>query len=139
MHLRRKKRVGGGGEQPPESQPWRQRCGAYHTQYLERESLYIYIYIYIIYNMYIYIYIYILLNADDAGVVWQSLVCAGFGLTVSSEAKTKIMCLRTKRMPEATSIFSVEAAGEVYNQTNEVGYLEGGVNHNTGLSIEVDR
>ena len=46
------------------------------------------------------------------------IVCAAFGLTVS-EAKTKIVCLRTKRMPESTAIFSVEAAAQVYNQTNQ--------------------
>ena len=36
-----------------------------------------------------------------------------------SEAKTEIMCLRKKGMPESTAIFSLEAAGQVYNQTNE--------------------
>ena len=39
----------------------------------------------------------------------------------------------------ATVIFSVEAAGQVYNQTNEFVYLAGNVNHNIDLSIEVDR
>ena len=38
------------------------------------------------------------------------VVCAAFGLTVS-EAKTEIMCLLTKGMPEFTTTFSVEAAG----------------------------
>ena len=63
-----------------------------------------------------------MLYADDAGVVSQSpeqsrkimgvivVVCAAFGLTVS-EAKTEFMCLRAKKMPESTAIFSVEAAG----------------------------
>ena len=72
-----------------------------------------------------------MLYADDIGVVSQSpeqlrkmvrvivVVCAAFGLTVS-EAKTGIMCLRAKRMPEPTAIFSVEAAGQVCNQTNEL-------------------
>ena len=46
------------------------------------------------------------------------VVCAAFGLTVS-EAKTEIMCLRTEGMSESTATFSVEAAGQVYNQTNE--------------------
>ena len=46
------------------------------------------------------------------------VVCTAFGLTVS-EAKTEIMCIRTKEMPESTAMFSVEAAGQVYNQTNE--------------------
>ena len=44
-----------------------------------------------------------------------------------------------KVMPESTATFSVETAGEVYNQTNEYVYLGGSVNHNTDLSIEVDR
>ena len=91
-----------------------------------------------------------MLYADDAGVVSQSreqlrkmmgvivVVCAAFGLAVS-EAKTEIMCLRAKRVLESTAIFSVEAAGQVYNQTNEFVYLGGGVNHNADLSIEVGR
>ena len=37
------------------------------------------------------------------------VVCTAFDFTVS-EAKTKIMCLLTKRMSESTAIFSVEAA-----------------------------
>ena len=85
-----------------------------------------------------------MLHADDAGVLSQSpeqlrkmmgvvvAVCAAFGLTVL-EAKTEIMCLRTKGMPEST------ATGQVYNQTNEFVYLGGNVNHNADLSIEVDR
>ena len=91
-----------------------------------------------------------MLIADDAGVVSQTpdqlakmigaiaVVCAAFGLTVS-EAKTETMCLRTKGMPESTAIFSVEAAGQVYNQTNEFTYLGGNVNLNADLSIEVDQ
>ena len=77
-----------------------------------------------------------MLYADRAGAISQSpeqlrkmmgvimVVCAAFGLTVS-EAKTEIMCLRAKGMPESTAIFSVEAAGQVYNQTNEFVYLGG--------------
>ena len=42
-------------------------------------------------------------------------------------------------MPEPTATFSVEAAGQVYNQTNEFVYLVGNVNQNADLSIEVDR
>ena len=49
------------------------------------------------------------------------------------------MCLRAKGMPESTTTFSVEAAGQVYNQTNEFVYLGGNVNHNADMSIEVDR
>ena len=46
-------------------------------------------------------------------------VCVAFGLTIS-EAKTEIMCLRTKM---TTAIFSVEEADQVCNQTNEFVYL----------------
>ena len=42
-------------------------------------------------------------------------------------------------MPEAPATFGVEATGQVYNQTNKSVYLEGNVNHNADLSIEVDR
>ena len=49
------------------------------------------------------------------------------------------MCLRAKGVPESTATFSVEAAGQAYNQTNEFVYLGGNVNHYTDLSIEVDR
>ena len=66
------------------------------------------------------------------------VVCAAFGLTVS-EAKTEIMCLRAKGMPDTTATFSVEAAGQVYNQTKEFVYLGVNVNHNADLPIEVDR
>ena len=66
------------------------------------------------------------------------VVCAAFDLTVS-EAKTEIMCSRAKGMPESAATFSVEAAGQVYNQMNEFVYLGGNVNHNADLSIEVDR
>ena len=58
-------------------------------------------------------------DADDAGVM-----CEAFGLTVS-EAKIQIMYLHTKGTPESTTIFSVETAGQVYNQTNEFVYLGG--------------
>ena len=66
------------------------------------------------------------------------VVCTAFGLTIS-EAKTEIMCLRAKGMPESTATFSVEAAGQMYSQTNEFVYLDGKVNHNADLPIEVDR
>ena len=91
-----------------------------------------------------------MLYADDAGVVSQSseqlrkmigvimVVCAAFG-SIVSEAKAEIMCLRAKGMPESTATFSVEAADQVYNQTNKFVYLRVNVNHNADLSIEVDR
>ena len=65
-------------------------------------------------------------------------VCAAFGLTVL-EAKNNIIFLRTKEMPESTALFSVEAAGQAHNQTNEFVYLGGNFNHNADLSIEVGR
>ena len=91
-----------------------------------------------------------MLYADNAGAVSRSpeqlrkmmgmivVVCAAFGLTVS-EAKTEIMCLRAKGLPESIATFSVEAAGQMYNKTNQFVYLGGNVNHNADLSIEVDR
>ena len=66
------------------------------------------------------------------------VVSTAFGLTVS-EAKTETMCLRAKGMPESTTTFSVEAAGQMNNLTNEFVYLGGNVSHNADLSIEVDR
>ena len=54
------------------------------------------------------------------------VVCAAFDLTVL-EVKTEIMCLRTKGMPEFDAILSVEAAVQVYNETNEFVYLGGPV------------
>ena len=91
-----------------------------------------------------------ILSADDAGVVSRPpeqprkmmgaivVVCSAFGLAVS-EAKTEIMCLRTKGVPESTATFSVEAAGQLYNQTNEFVYLGGNANGNADLVIEVNR
>ena len=92
-----------------------------------------------------------MLYADDARVVPQSpeqlrkmigvmvVVCAAFGITVS-EAKTEvIICLRAKGMPESTATFSVEVAGQVYNQTNKLVYLGKNVDQNADLSIEVGR
>ena len=66
------------------------------------------------------------------------VVCAAFGLTVS-EAKTEIMRLPSKGMSKSTATFSLEAAGQVYNQTSELVYLGENVNHNANLSIEVNR
>ena len=91
-----------------------------------------------------------MLYADDVEVVSQSpeqlkkmmgvivVVCAAFSLIVS-EVKTEIMCLRAKGMPESTSTFSVEAAGQVYSQANKFVHLAVNVNHNVDLSVEVDR
>ena len=65
-------------------------------------------------------------------------VCTAFALSVS-EAKTEIMCLRTREMPNVTATFSVEVAGQVYKQTHEFVDLGGNVNHHADLSIEVIR
>ena len=40
-------------------------------------------------------------------------------------------------MPETIATFSEEAAGQVYNQTNEFVFLGGNGNQNADLSIEV--
>ena len=42
-------------------------------------------------------------------------------------------------MPESTATLSVEAAGQVYNQTNEFVYLGENVSHNADRPSEVDR
>ena len=90
-----------------------------------------------------------MLYIDDAAVVSQSpeqlskmmvviaTVCTAFGLTVS-EAKTEVMNLRTRRMPDAAATFSVEAAGQVYKQRYDSVHLRGNVNHDADLPIEVD-
>ena len=41
-------------------------------------------------------------------------------------------------MPEPTTIFSVQTADQMLNQTNEFVYLRENVNHNVNVSIEVD-
>ena len=46
------------------------------------------------------------------------------------EALSIVPCKRTKRMPESTAIISVEAPGQLYNQTNKFVYLGADVNHN---------
>ena len=66
------------------------------------------------------------------------VVCAAFGLTVS-EAKIEIMCSRAKGMPESATVFSVEAVGQMYNQTNDFVFLGGDDIHSADLPIEVDR
>ena len=65
-------------------------------------------------------------------------VCVAFDLTVS-RAKTEIMCLRTKGVRESIAILSVEAAGQVYNQTDELVYLRGNINPNPDISTKVNR
>ena len=42
------------------------------------------------------------------------VVCSAFGLTIS-QAKIEIICLRTKKMSEETTISCVEAASQMYN------------------------
>ena len=63
------------------------------------------------------------------------VVCAEFVLTVLETN----MCLRSRGMPESITIFSVQAVGRIYNQTNGFLYLGEYVNHNADLSIEIDR
>ena len=66
------------------------------------------------------------------------VVCTAFGHTVS-EAQTEIKYLRTKGMSESIATFSVQAAGQLHNKTNEFVCLEGNVSHNANLSIAVNR
>ena len=90
-----------------------------------------------------------MLYADDAGIVSRSperlekmmtvivTACAAFGLTVS-EAKTEIMCLRTKGGGHVP--FTVTGAGQVYKQTVEFVYLGGAISADWDLrSVEVTR
>ena len=67
------------------------------------------------------------------------VVCAASGLTYWRSILTSYTYLRTKGMPESTATFSVEAAGQVCNKTNEFVCLGGDVNHYADLPIEVDR
>ena len=110
---------GGGGKQPSESQSSRRRFGVCSTLTMPGHLA-------------------ITRAVEEYYGSDRCLVCAAFGLTVS-EAKTAIMCLRAKGTPESTTTFSVEAAGQVYNQTNEFVYLGGNVTQNADLAIEVDR
>ena len=68
-------------------------------------------------------------------IVIMSATCC---LTVS-KVKDEITCSRTKGRPELIAVFSLEAAGQVYNQTNEFVYLRGNMNQSADLSIEVNR
>ena len=75
------------------------------------------------------------LRQDVRARSWSS---ARLGLTVL-EAKTEIMRLSAKGMPKSTAIISGDAAGQVYDQTNEFVYLGGNFKHDADLSIEVDQ
>ena len=82
-----------------------------------------------------------MLYADDAGVVSQSpeqsrkmmgvivVVCAAFGLTYW-RPRLRLCIYAQRGLPESTTTF---------NQTNELVYLGGNVNHNADLFIEVNR
>ena len=79
-----------------------------------------------------------MLYADDAGIASRSLegldrmmpviviACSAFGLTVS-EAKKEIMCLQTKGGGKVS--FTINASGQVYNQTIAFMYLGGAQRH----------
>ena len=119
VHPRKKNGAVGRGKQLPESHSWRRRLGGGFILTMPGvvsqlpEQL-----------------------GKMMGVI--VVVCAVFGLTVSEDT-TEIMCLRTKRIPESIATNSVEAAGQVYKQTNEFVYLWGNVNHNADLCIEINR
>lgn len=63
-------------------------------------------------------------------------VCEAFSLTVSV-AQTEIMRLNTRGIPDGTTTFAVEAAGQVYKKAQDFLYLGGNVNHDAHLFIEV--
>ena len=89
-----------------------------------------------------------MLYADEAGVVSRSseglekmmtvivTACSSFGLAVS-EAKTEIVCLQTKGGGKLS--FTINAAGKVYQQTIEFGYLRGDITAERDPSIEIMR
>ena len=89
-----------------------------------------------------------MLYADDAGIVSRSLeglekmvtvivtACSSFGLT-ASEAKTEIMCMQTKG--GGTVWFTINAAGQVCEQTIEFVYLSGAITADRDLSIKTTR
>ena len=78
-----------------------------------------------------------MLHADIAGVVSQSpeplremmgvtaVVCAAFGLT-EWEAKTEIMCLHAKGMPESNAIFRCRGSGPAVQPDERVCIPRGG-------------
>ena len=116
VHLRKK--MGAGGEKLMEIKSWRRCFGACLKLTMSESS-----------------------RNRRAAEAYDEGDCGGvrdIGLTVSG-AKTDIRCVRTKEMLESTAIFSVEAGGQVYNQTNEFVCLGGNVNHNANLSIEANR
>lgn len=64
-------------------------------------------------------------------------VCVAFSMVVS-EAKGEIMCMRSWGVVDATGAFTGEVAGQVDNQTHDIVYLGGSVDHDGDLSIKVD-
>ena len=89
-----------------------------------------------------------MLYADDAGIVSRSseglermmtmivTACSSFGLTVS-EARKEIMCLETKGWGKMS--FTINAAGQVYQQTIEFVYLGRAIAAGRDLNIEITR
>lgn len=55
-------------------------------------------------------------------------VCEAFSLKVS-ETKTEIICLRTRALPDAATIFSVKATDQVYKRAHDLVYLRGNIYH----------
>ena len=89
-----------------------------------------------------------MLYADDAGIASRSseglermmtvvvTACSAFGHTVS-EAKTEIICLQTNSGGKVS--FTINAAGQVHEQTIEFVYLGGAITADRDLSIEITR
>ena len=92
--------------------------------------------------------LWVMLYADHAGIVSRLLegqkrmmtviatACASFGLTIS-EAKTKIMCVKTKGGGKVS--FTIIAAGQVYRKQFKFVYLGGAITADRDLSIEIMR
>ena len=109
IHLRNKMGAGCGGMQLPESQSWRRRFGVCSMLTMPGSSR----------NTQ---------AAEEDDGEDRSRVRGFWPHRIGSKAE--IMCLRARGMPESTAIFSVEAAGQMYNQTIKFAYLGGNVNHN---------
>ena len=89
-----------------------------------------------------------MLYAEDEGIVLQSAeglermmtlivtACSSFGLPVS-EAKTDIMCLQSKGGGKVS--FTINSAGQVYQQKIEFVYLGGAITADRDLSFEITR
>ena len=92
-----------------------------------------------------------MLYADDAGIISQSpeqlrkmmgVIVVVYGRRLASpyrRPRPRSCSYARRGWAKPAAIFSVEAAGQLHNQTNEFVDHGGNVNYNADLSIEVDR